>query len=145
MWSSSPHHHSFPCLVLPSSCLLVLSAHSSHSLWGVSSPMGASKQVNLGVGLAGSAAGCSGQPEVGFVQGALGLVLSRHVLPPTRKPPALYKIAFLFFPPYYHTVGEDAVYPTSFCSRWHRWRSHSTSTCLQVWLPSVDVLLCHLS
>lgn len=58
------------------------------------------------------------QPEVGFVQGALGLMLSRHVLLTTRKTPALCKLPFyflfflLFFLPHHHAVGKDTVYPT---------------------------------
>lgn len=72
----------------------------THEPWSVKCYQlhGGSKQVNLGVGLTRSAAGCSGQPEVGFVQGALGLMPSRHVLPSTRNPPALCKIIFLFSP-----------------------------------------------
>lgn len=94
------------------------------------------------------------KPKVGFVQGLLGLMLSRHMLFPTRKPSALCKISFSFFfllpppPPLcHHAVGEDAVYPThSFLlPRRCRWRNRSTSAHLQVWLPSVDVLSCLLS
>ena len=36
------------------------------------------------------------QPKAGFVQGALDLMLSRHMLFPARQPPALCKLPFFF-------------------------------------------------
>lgn len=112
---AAPTTTAFPALCcLPAACLCCL--HTRAMVCRVLPAPRVPPSREFGNGLAGSDAGCTGQPEVGFVQGELGLMLSRHVLPAARKPPALCKITFLFFPPCYHAVSEDAVYSTFFCS-----------------------------
>lgn len=108
-----PAQLSLPCAAfqLPACAVCTLQPRSV----GCYHSHGCSKQVHLGMGLAGSAARCSGQPKVGFVQGTLGLMLSRHV---TLNQKATIPVQdHISIPPlYYHAVGEDAVHPTSFCS-----------------------------
>lgn len=90
LWSNCLHHCSSPCLMPLSCCMLVLPARFTRVLpaWWV--PPG---EFGSGFGRVC----CRMQPKVGFVHRALGVMLSRHVLLPTRKPPALCKLTFPFF------------------------------------------------